>query len=73
METPTITTILPDPREQRRRELIRRQRDFRELLAGEAWDPVMVAWRRRQLAEVAAELGMLELVGAETAAAGVAR
>jgi len=73
METPTITTILPDPREQRRRELIRRQRDLRELLAGEAWDPVMVAWRSRQLAEIAADLGVLELDAADLAETAVRR
>jgi len=52
---------------QRRRALVKRRRDLRELLAGEAWDPVMRQWRCRQLAAVAVQLGVLELAAAELA------
>ncbi len=55
--------IVPETasREQCRRALRKRQRDLEESLAGEAHDPMMRRWRCRQLAEVAIELGMLEL------------
>ena len=50
-------SIPESPRhEQRRRALLRRQRDLEELLRGERGDPVMVAWRSKQLAEIAADL-----------------
>jgi hypothetical protein len=69
METPTITTILPDSSEQHRSALRKRQADLRELLAGETWDPIMVAWRSRQLAEIAADLGVIELNAVEAGTA----
>jgi len=67
-------SIPESPRhEQRRRALLRRQRDLEELLRGEAWDPTMVAWRSKQLAEMAVQLGMLELAAADLAETAVAR
>ena len=67
-------SIPESPRhEQRRRALLRRQRDLEELLRGERGDPGMVAWRCRQLAEVAVQLGLLELDAIELVEAAVAR
>ncbi len=67
-------SIPESPRhEQRRRALLRRQRDLEELLRGERGDPTMVAWRSKQLAEMAVQLGMLELAAANLAETAVAR
>ncbi len=67
-------SIPESPRhEQRRRALLRRQRDLEELLAGEAWDPTMVAWRSKQLAEMAVQFEQPELDAIELVEAAVAR